>query len=110
MEGGRGGGAPSKVVWILACEPRPESGLDCLVCAIFARKWTRQLLDGDAFWSVTSACGGQKGTTYKDLKDFVAISVRKPLTPALDKELDSPPVVGRQVISEIGKAMSGFRT
>ena len=31
-------GTPQNVLKTCAIEPRPESGLDCLVCAIFARQ------------------------------------------------------------------------
>ena len=31
-------GTPEKGLWILISEPRPEPGLDCLICATFARQ------------------------------------------------------------------------
>ena len=38
-------GTTWKVCRTVACKPRPESGLDCPTCAIFARKRTKQPLD-----------------------------------------------------------------
>ena len=37
-------GTTRKILRVFTCKPRAESGLDCLVCAMFARRRTREQL------------------------------------------------------------------
>ena len=82
-EGGGICGTTSSVVRTFAFKPRPGSGRDCLICAIFARRRQRTCAPGRLFWLKLRLMLMAHAIT---LKDFFLQPVAQRLCPPPERE------------------------